>query len=123
MAVVAGLGAVAGHCFPVWLKLNGGKGVATAAGVIQTMTPHAGLLTLAIFIVAVTLTRKVSLGSILAAAAAAPLAYALGQVQAAELYLLIALIIIIKHVANIRRLFAGDESKVSFGKTPPAEKT
>ncbi|MEZ5932864.1 MAG: glycerol-3-phosphate 1-O-acyltransferase PlsY [Alphaproteobacteria bacterium] len=123
MAVVAGLGAVVGHCFPIWLKFNGGKGVATAAGVVLTMTPIAGLLALAVFFVAVTLTRYVSLGSVLAAVAAAPIAYALGQVQAAELYLLIALIIIVKHQANLRRLLAGEESKLSFGKSPPAEKT
>ncbi|MGI9417033.1 MAG: glycerol-3-phosphate 1-O-acyltransferase PlsY [Geminicoccaceae bacterium] len=123
MAVVAGLGAVVGHCFPVWLKFNGGKGVATAAGVILSMTPLAGLLALAIFLVIVTLTRYVSLGSILAAISAVPIAYLLGHIQPAELFLLIALIIIVKHQANIRRLLRGEESKVSFGKSPPAEKT
>lgn len=122
MAVVAGLGAVIGHCFPIWLKFIGGKGVATAAGVVLTMTPLAGLLALAVFLIAVTFTRYVSLGSVLAAAGAAPIAYAFGQVQPAELYLLIALIIIVKHHANLRRLVAGAESKVAFGKPPPAEK-
>jgi glycerol-3-phosphate acyltransferase PlsY len=123
MAVVAGLGAVLGHCFPIWLRFNGGKGVATASGVVLTMTPLAGLLALAVFLIAVTLTRYVSLGSVLAAAATAPIAYALGQVQPAELYLLIGLIIIVKHHANLRRLVAGGESKISFDKSPPAKKT
>ncbi|MEM7044879.1 MAG: glycerol-3-phosphate 1-O-acyltransferase PlsY [Pseudomonadota bacterium] len=122
MAVVAGLGAILGHCFPVWLKFNGGKGVATAAGVVLTLTPLAGLIAFALFLVVVTLTRYVSLSSILAAVSAAPIAYLLGRVQPAELYLLIALIIIIKHHENIRRLIAGEESKVSFGKSAPAEK-
>ncbi|MGI9500095.1 MAG: glycerol-3-phosphate 1-O-acyltransferase PlsY [Geminicoccaceae bacterium] len=122
MAVVAGLGAVIGHCFPVWLKFNGGKGVATAAGVILTMTPLAGLLALVVFIIIVTLSRYVSLGSVLAAVGAAPIAYLLGQIQAAELYLLIAVVIICKHHANLRRLFAGEEAKLSFSKSPPAEK-
>ena len=123
MAVVAGLGAIIGHCFPVWLKFAGGKGVATAAGVVLTLTPLTGLLALVLFIITVTLTRYVSLSSILAAISAAPIAYLLGRVQPAELYLLVALIIIIKHHANIRRLLTGDESKVSFGKSPPAEKS
>ena len=123
MAVVAGLGAVVGHCFPVWLKFNGGKGVATAAGVILSMTPLAGLLALVIFLVIVALTRYVSLGSVLAAISAAPIAFLLGHHQPAELFLLIALIIIVKHQANIRRLLRREESKVSFGKSPPAEKT
>lgn len=123
MAIVAGLGAVIGHCFPIWLKFIGGKGVATAAGVILTMAPLAGLLALAVFLIAVFLTRYVSLGSILAAASAAPFAYLLGSIQAAELFLLIGLIIILKHQANIRRLIAGNESKVSFSQSPPAEKT
>ena len=121
MAIVAGLGAVLGHCFPIWLKFNGGKGVATAAGVILTMTPLAGLLALGVFLLIVTLTRYVSFGSILAAATAPPFALLLGQVQAAELFLLIGLIIIVKHHANIRRLLAGTESKLSFSKKPVAD--
>lgn len=123
MAVVAGLGAVLGHCFPIWLKFNGGKGVATAAGVVLTMAPLVGLMSLIVFLVIVTLTRYVSLGSVLAAVAAAPSAYLLGQVQKAELFLIIAVVIIVKHHANLRRLFAGDESKLSFSKSPPADKS
>lgn len=123
MAVVAGLGAVLGHCFPIWLKFNGGKGVATAAGVVLSMAPLAGLMALVVFLVVVTLTRYVSLGSVLAAVAAAPSAYLLGQVQTAELFLIIAVVIIVKHHANLRRLFAGDESKLTFSKSPPADKT
>lgn len=119
MAVVAGLGAVLGHCFPVWLKFNGGKGIATAAGVVLTLTPLVGLLALALFIALVYLTRYVSLGSVVAAVLTAPLAYIFGHVQASELYLLLGLISIVKHHTNIRRLFAGTESKVSFAKSPP----
>ncbi|MEM9627217.1 MAG: glycerol-3-phosphate 1-O-acyltransferase PlsY [Pseudomonadota bacterium] len=122
MAVIAGLGAIVGHCFPIWLKFKGGKGVATAAGVILTLTPLAGLLALVVFLVVVFITRYVSLSSLLSAVSAAPIAYVLGHVQQAELYLLVALIIIIKHHENLRRLFAGKESKLSFSKTPPTEK-
>jgi len=114
MAVVAGLGAVVGHCFPVWLKFQGGKGVATAAGVVLTLTPLAGLIALALFVVIALLTRYVSLASILATVAAAPVAMWLGHVQPGQLYLALALLIVLKHAPNIRRLVTGQESKLSF---------
>jgi len=116
MAVVAGLGAVLGHCFPVWLKFRGGKGVATAAGVVLTLTPLAGLIALALFVLIAVLTRYVSLASILATIAAAPVAFWLDHFQAGELYLALALLIILKHAPNIRRLLAGTELK--FGVKP-----
>jgi glycerol-3-phosphate acyltransferase PlsY len=119
MAVVAGLGAVIGHCFPVWLKFQGGKGVATAAGVVLTLTPLAGLIALALFILIAFVTRYVSLASILAAVAAGPAAFWLGHFQAGELYLALALLIILKHAGNIRRLLAGTELK--FGAKPAAK--
>ncbi len=122
MAIVAALGTVLGHCFPIWLRFQGGKGVATAAGAILTLSPIPALLALLLFVIIVWVTRYVSLGSVLAAIAVAPLAYVFGQVQAAELYILLAIIVVIKHQANIRRLLAGDESKVSFGKSSPPEK-
>ena len=104
MAVVAGLGAVLGHCFPVWLKFRGGKGVATAAGVVVALTPTIAAVAIGVFVLVVLATRYVSLASILGALAAAPAAYVMGYVQAAELYLLLALIILAKHAANVRRL-------------------
>jgi glycerol-3-phosphate acyltransferase PlsY len=116
MAVVAGLGAVLGHCFPVWLKFQGGKGVATAAGVVLTLTPLAGLIALALFILIAFVTRYVSLASILAAVAAGPVAFWLGHFQAGELYLALALLIVLKHAGNIRRLLTGTELK--FGAKP-----
>lgn len=122
MAIIAGLGTVLGHCFPIWLKFIGGKGVATAAGVMVTLTPIVALLTLFFFIVIVRITRYVSLGSVLAAVIAPPLAYLFGQIQAAEFYILLTIIIVLKHQANIRRLFAGSESKVSFGQSTPSGK-
>jgi glycerol-3-phosphate acyltransferase PlsY len=113
MAVVAGLGAVLGHCFPVWLKFKGGKGVATAAGVVLALTPPVAAVAIAVFVLVVLATRYVSLGSMLGAVAAAPGAWLMGQVQAAELYLVLALLIVLKHAGNIRRLAQGSEAKFS----------
>jgi glycerol-3-phosphate acyltransferase PlsY len=113
MAVVAGLGAVLGHCFPVWLRFKGGKGVATAAGVVLALTPPVAGIAIAVFVFVVVASRYVSLGSILGTIAAAPAAYLMGQVQAAELYLLLALVIVLKHAGNIRRLLQGSEAKFS----------
>jgi len=117
MAVIAGLGAVLGHCFPVWLRFKGGKGVATAAGVLFALTPLAALIVLAVFVAVVAASRYVSLGSMVSAVAAIPLAWAFGQVQAAELYIALAVIIGLKHADNIRRLLAGTENKVSSRKS------
>lgn len=112
MAVVAGLGAVLGHCFPVWLKFRGGKGVATALGVVLVLTPLVALIAVVLFVAITALTRYVSLGSMLGVAAACALAYALGHAQAAGLYLVLGLLIIAKHAGNIHRLCAGTEGKL-----------
>jgi glycerol-3-phosphate acyltransferase PlsY len=118
MAVVAGLGAVLGHCFPVWLKFRGGKGVATAAGVVIALTPQVAAIAIGVFLALVLATRYVSLGSIAGAIATAPGAYLLGYVQAAELYLLLALIIMLKHAGNICRLAQGTESRLELRRSP-----
>ena len=120
LAVLAGLGTVVGHCFPVWIRFRGGKGVATAAGVLLALTPLVLLIVLALFMAVVWLTRYVSLGSLLAAIAAPVFAWAFSQHQAADLYLLIGLIIILKHHANIRRLATGSENKLSFNNAGPS---
>ena len=115
MAVLAGAGAFLGHCFPVWLGFKGGKGVATAAGVILGFTPTVMAILLLAFIAVVALTRYVSLASILTAVFAPVVAWLLGEVQPAQLYLLLAVIVVVKHHANIARLLKGQESKVSLG--------
>lgn len=112
---IAGAGAILGHCFPVWLGFRGGKGVATAAGVVLGMTPLLFLLVLAAFIAVVAATRWVSLGSIIAACLAPVAAWLLGAHAAAWLYLLVAALVVFKHRENIHRLLRGEENRLSFG--------
>jgi glycerol-3-phosphate acyltransferase PlsY len=118
MAVVAGLGAVLGHCFPVWLKFRGGKGVATAGGVLVALTPAVAAIAIGVFVLVVIATRYVSLASMLGATAAAPAAYLLGYAQAAELYLALALLIVVKHAGNVRRLARGTEARLELRRSP-----
>jgi glycerol-3-phosphate acyltransferase PlsY len=117
-AAMAGAGAIIGHCFPVWLGFRGGKGVATAAGVVLAMTPVVFVLILAAFVVIVWATRWVSLGSITAAGLAPIVAWLFGDGNAVLLYLLVAALVILKHRENIGRLLRGQENRLNFGGKP-----
>ena len=120
--MIAAFAVLLGHCFPVWLKFKGGKGVATAAGVFLVLSSLACLAAVVLFILVVLLWRYVSLGSVSAAAAmplliyllwaprhAPPLAVIFGAVA-------VALLIIYKHRGNLQRLLEGTEPKFSFSK-------
>jgi glycerol-3-phosphate acyltransferase PlsY len=119
----AAFAAVLGHCFPVWLKLRGGKGVATGVGVFIALAPWQVVLVLVIFALVVAIWRYISLGSIVATAAFPilvhlmkhpPLPVVLGAAGAA-------VIIIARHHANIARLFKGTENKVGQKKAEGSE--
>jgi acyl phosphate:glycerol-3-phosphate acyltransferase len=120
--VLAGFLALVGHCFPVWLRFRGGKGVATAAGVFAALCPWAFLAALALFLLVVSLSRYVSLGSLTAAAALPLLVYLLWAPRFAPPEsvtlgsLAIAALVIVQHRGNIIRLARGEEPKFSFGK-------
>ena len=120
-AVLGGAGAIIGHCFPVWLGFRGGKGVATAAGVVLGLTPMLFVLILVVFIAVVSATRWVSLGSMTAACLAPVAALVLGNGWAAGLYLLVAALVVYKHRENIGRLLKGEESRLSFGGKPASQ--
>lgn len=121
---VAALAAVVGHMFPVWLKFKGGKGVATALGVFILLFPKALLVSLFVFIVVVAATRYVSLGSMLGAISFPVAAYFIHRPdwQALAPTCAIAVLIVIKHHQNIRRLLAGNENRFGGSKTQAAEK-
>jgi glycerol-3-phosphate acyltransferase PlsY len=124
--VLAGLFAMLGHCFPVWLRFRGGKGVATAAGVFLALCPAAMLAATILFLLVVGFWRFVSLGSIAAAAALPLLIYLLWAPHFAPpqsvtlVSLAIATLVIYQHRGNISRLARGEEPKFSFSKKDPA---
>lgn len=104
---------VAGHIFPVWLKFRGGKGVATACGAFAVLAPTAALVAVVIFAVVVWLTRYVSLGSMAAALALAPAAYATASSPAvAASALVVSILVLFRHTPNVRRLYAGRERRL-----------
>ncbi|HVJ08124.1 MAG TPA: glycerol-3-phosphate 1-O-acyltransferase PlsY [Acidisarcina sp.] len=117
-AAVAGLFALLGHVFPVWLRFKGGKGVATGLGVFLFLLPLASLGSFVVFAVVFALSRYVSLASILAAIALPPLGLWLYPEWHTPLFLLalflMPAVIIVKHHQNIRRLLTGSEFR--FGK-------
>jgi len=113
LPAAAGLAAIIGHVYPVWLRFRGGKGVATACGVFLVLTPLALPPALGVFAVAVWLTKYVSLGSLLASVALPPLAYALGSpVPEVIAACAAATIIVFRHRANVGRLRTGTERRL-----------
>ena len=116
LAAVAAFCAILGHMFTVWLRFKGGKGVATAAGAFVALAPKCLLLSLVLFAIVFALTRYVSLGSIVAAAAFPWLVLWLNPPErnTAPILLVItasAALVIARHKDNIGRLLAGTENR------------
>jgi glycerol-3-phosphate acyltransferase PlsY len=116
---LAGVVAIIGHCYPVYLRFKGGKGVATALGIFLVLDPLAVLGGGAVFLLAVALTRYISLGSVLAAIAVPLLTLLRDEPLPAVLCAAaIGTLIVWRHRENLRRLCSGTESR--FGSKPPA---
>lgn len=111
-AHLAALGAVLGHCFPIWLRFKGGKGVATALGVCLGLGWPIGLAYAAVWIAMMAMTRISSIGGMSAAVAAPVAAAALGRADLVPALSAIALIVLWQHRANLARLRAGTEPKI-----------
>ena len=123
IALVA-LAVFLGHLFPLFLKFTGGKGVATAAGVLLALDPWLGLLTLATWLLVAYVSRYSSLAALLAALLAPLYAATLhGADSLFGVVVLIALALIAKHWGNLQRLMAGQEGRIGGSKAPAAQET
>jgi acyl phosphate:glycerol-3-phosphate acyltransferase len=113
LAAIAGLFAILGHIFPVWLRFRGGKGVATGLGAFVMLAPKIVLIALGIFVVMVFAFRYISLASMVTVAVFPLLAWLLkayGNTPMVLVFMAVAsALIIAKHRGNIRRLHAGTE--------------
>ncbi|MCP9793941.1 glycerol-3-phosphate 1-O-acyltransferase PlsY [Synechococcus lacustris] len=113
--VAAGLLALTGHIWPIWLKGKGGKAVATGLGMLLGLLPAVGLASLGIFLLVLSFSRIVSLSSVVAALALPALIWIAGYSQTTAymgLGVLAALLVVWRHRGNIKRLLAGTEPKI-----------
>jgi glycerol-3-phosphate acyltransferase PlsY len=116
-AALVGAGCVIiGHMFPVWLGFRGGKGVATALGVLLALAWPVALAAALVWVATALLLRYASLAALVAAVAAAVFAPFVADRAIAAVIAGIALLIILRHHANIRRLIAGTEGRISLHK-------
>ncbi len=118
-AAWAGLAAVLGHLFPVWLRFRGGKGVATGLGVLLAAAPLAGAVACAVWLAMAKLGRRSSLAGLAAFAAAPVAAWAVYGAGRGWLALAVAALVFARHHANIRRLLAGTEPRIGAGGHEP----
>jgi len=116
LLVLCGLAAIIGHNYTPWLGFKGGKGIATSAGVLAALMPWVLAVALSLWIVATLITRTVSIGSILAAASLAPLAWYFypGEWIYFGLACLAGGLAVWRHRSNIQRLLAGTETRIEF---------
>lgn len=116
IVAIVGLISVVGHMFPVWLAFKGGKGVATTLAVLLAIYWPIGLIACGIWLVTFFLTRYSSLSALCAVTSAAIASYFLNEISVFYSIAVMALLVVIRHHANIKRLLSGTESKSSFKK-------
>lgn len=113
LPVLVGLACVIGHTLTVFMKFRGGKGVATAFGMMVALATYPALLAFAVFVVTVWISHYISLGSMLAAATLGVLVWVFPCLLAVRIIaVLVAVFVIIKHKSNIQRLMKGCENKI-----------
>ena len=108
----AGFGAVLGHAFPVWLGFRGGKAVATSYGVLIAAAWPVGIAAGAVWLAVAAIVRLSSLAALVSFAAAPILAFLLADAAVVKIALVIAVLVFLRHHANIRRLLAGSEPRI-----------
>ncbi|MFI5412057.1 glycerol-3-phosphate 1-O-acyltransferase PlsY [Kaistia sp. UC242_56] len=111
-ALLAGLGAFLGHIFSVWLRFKGGKGVATYLGVLIGLAWPMALLFAAVWIAVAYIARYSSLAALVASVLVPIVLLATGDIPKGGLFAVLAVILILKHSTNIRRLLGGTESRI-----------
>ena len=114
--VALALAVVLGHVFPLYTGFKGGKGVASAFGFILVTNWHLGLLAFGVWLIMAFLFRYSSLAALTAAVSVPVFSFFLVEPVYAIFYSFIAVLVIIRHHANIRRLLKGEESKITFKK-------
>lgn len=117
--LLIGLFAILGHCYPIWLKFKGGKGVATALGVLLAAVPFTGLLTCLTWIISAMAARISSLAAISAMVCAPAFTYTFYGLYPALINVLISLLVIWRHRENIARIRKGTEPKIGDKKDEP----
>ena len=115
-AQIAALAAMIGHCYPVWLRFQGGKGVATFLGILLVLAWPVGLACCIVWLIASFATRISSMGALAAAAASTFLLVFMGYGSALTLGILLTMLIFWRHRANIKRIKAGEEPKIGAKK-------
>ncbi len=116
-ALAAGLGAVLGHLFPVWLGFKGGKGVATTLGTLLALAWPVGLIACGLWLLTALIFRISSAAALTAIATTPVAAFLMMHPALAVVALLIAALVWYKHAANIGRLLNGTEPRISLGRT------
>lgn len=112
IGLFAGAAALIGHCFPVWLKFKGGKGVATFFGCLLATAWPIGLIAGAVWLACAFITRISSLSALAAAGSAPLIAFMMGYTNVAIMAAVLAVIIYIRHAENIGRIIKGTESRI-----------
>lgn len=111
-AIVAGMMAVIGHNFPMWLKFEGGKGVATTLGVLLALSWPAGLATAGTWLLIAVIFRYSSLAALISFVASPVYMLLLADENKAVLAVLLAVLCFVRHHENIKRLVAGEEARI-----------
>jgi len=120
-ALIAGFGAFLGHLFPLWLRFRGGKGVATYLGIVLGLAPWPGAVAFAvIWIVVAALSGYSSLAALIASAATPAVLWAGNDRETAVLFIVLTLLIVIRHRTNIARLVTGTEGKIGANSSAPS---
>jgi len=116
ITVVTAVGSLAGHLFPIWLRFRGGKGVATALGILLALAPMVGLLSCCTWILTAVIFRFSSLSALIALAGSPIYMWWLADPQRMEFSIAMAIVVWARHWENILRLVKGEESRISFSR-------